>query len=235
MHSLKKTVLLGAFALVVSIHAAPAADLDLVELREPPAYAGGWYLRGDIGYVVNKAPVADYAAGTVNFLFEDLSNGWMIGGGFGYRHNWFRTDFTVDWRRGDFTGQTPCGCGPNSREWATIDSWTFMWNVYADLGTWAYVTPYVGGGVGFAYNRAHNIYSIDAGGTTYFADGGKWNFAGALMAGVSIAMMDGVVFDTGYRYIWLGDAQSGLDGIGNRIRYRDLQSHEFRVGMRYEY
>ena len=28
-----------------------------------------------------------------------------------------------------------------------------MFNGYADLGTWSGVTPYVGAGVGFAYNK----------------------------------------------------------------------------------
>ena len=34
-----------------------------------------------------------------------------------------------------------------------IASYVTMFNGYADLGTWYGVTPYVGAGVGFAYNK----------------------------------------------------------------------------------
>lgn len=237
MNGLKKAILLGAVALVASFGHAPAADMPQIrELRGTVPYHGGWYLRGDIGYVMYKDPVVTYGNGAVDFINEKLRNTWLIGGGFGYRHGWFRTDVTVDWRRTRFKGETICFCGPNSQESARIDSWTLMWNVYADLGTWSYVTPYVGAGVGFAYNKVHDIVSVDATpAVMHFASGGRWNLAAAVMAGFDVALYDGVVMDAGYRYIWLGKAESGRDVIANTILYDRLQAHELRVGVRYEY
>ena len=57
-----------------------------------------------------------------------------------------------------------------------------MVNGYVDLGTWSGITPYVGAGVGFAYNKlsgftdSGDVYHCDgvtgpSGG--YFGDGGK--------------------------------------------------------------
>jgi len=45
----------------------------------------------------------------------------------------------------------PGNFNPGTNEWtADIESWVGLFNTYIDLGTWHCVTPYVGGGVGFA-------------------------------------------------------------------------------------
>lgn len=233
-----KKILLGACAMLASMQFAHAADAPVYETGDPPyVHDGGWYLRGDIGYVIFDDPVVTYANGAVDFSTEDFDDTWMIGGGIGYWwSSWLRTDLTFDWRSSDFLGGAPCGCGPDSVETATLDSWTIMWNVYAELGRWHAFSPYVGAGVGVAYNKIHGIVSVDSTpSTTVFPDGGKWNMAAALMAGVSYAISDRTVLDMGYRYIWMGEAESGIDASGNTLLYDDIRSHEIRIGLRYEF
>jgi len=242
MSSIGRTVFLGAFLAVAAFQAARAADVpqiyEIGDYGTPPYYAeGGWYLRGDIGYVVAEDPVVTYGDGAVNFLNEDLGTTWMIGGGIGYRHNsWFRSDVTFDFRSFDFTGNTACnpGCGL-SVETYDLETWTIMLNAYADLGTWYGITPYVGAGVGAAYHWLHDIVGVNPDDTvTIIPDGGGWAFAAAVMTGVSVAVTNQTFIDAGYRYIWLGDVESGADGSGGTVLFEDMANHEIRVGLRVE-
>jgi len=79
--------------------------------------------------------------------------------------------------------------------------WTFMFNGYADLGTWYGITPFLGAGVGFTRNTIINFGDVNV------AEGaGKSNIAWPLYAGrVTPAMAP----ELSYRYIDLGDATAG--------------------------
>ena len=110
-----------------------------------------------------------------------------------------------------------------------------MLNVYADLGTWHGVTPYVGAGVGAAYHWMYNIFGVNPdGSTTLIPDGGDWDFAAAVMTGLSIPLSGQTIVDVGYRYIWLGDTESGADGSGGTVLFEDMANHELRIGLRVE-
>lgn len=238
MSSVSKAVFLGACLSIAAFQVARAADApQIIEDYGPsPSSAeGGWYLRGDIGYVVAEDPVVTYNSGAVTFLNEDLGTTWMIGGGIGYRYNsWIRTDLTFDFRSFDFTGNTPCtpSCGL-SVETYNLDTWTIMVNAYAELGTWYGVSPYVGAGVGAAYHWLHDIVGVNPDSSvTVIPDGGGWAFAAAVMAGVSVPLTETTLVDAGYRYIWLGDVESGADSIGGTVLFEDMADHEIRVGLR---
>lgn len=67
-----------------------------------------------------------------------------------------------------------------------------------------------------------------------------WNFAWALMAGGSYAIDENWSIDAGYRYLNVGNVYSRSFSTGGanpsrKIRYEDLQAHEFRVGARYTF
>ena len=93
-----------------------------------------------------------------------------------------------------------------------------MFNGYVDLGTWSGITPYVGAGVGFAYNKLFGFtdtgyaYSDGVQSPTggYSDDGGKWNFAWGLMAGLSFDVTQNLKLDLGYRYLDYGKFTSGV-------------------------
>jgi opacity protein-like surface antigen len=122
----------------------------------------------------------------------------------------------------------------------TLKSYTMMLNAYKDLGNFGGITPYVGAGIGLAYNRI--------GETTFTETTTRHNtilghddlaFAWSLMAGVGYQLSDRAVLDVGYRYLDLGKATS--DSVDNtraynpRIRFDDLASHEIKVGIRYHF
>jgi opacity protein-like surface antigen len=168
--------------------------------------------------------------------------------GIGYQwNNWLRFDVTGEYRakaafRGFDIATDDFGNVFPDQYFASKFEWVFLANAYFDLGTWWCLTPFVGVGVGMAYNRIHDFKddnipwaSVAFGETT-----GKWNFAWALHAGVAYKVTPGFTVELAYRYIDLGDAQSGdlvtyLGGnmVNNPMHFRDITSHDFKMGVRW--
>ncbi len=139
---------------------------------------------------------------------------------------------------------------------ANLGSYVTMFNGYVDLGTWSGVTPYLGAGLGFSYNKLFGMTDIGtsqpgtgivspAGG--YLDDGGKWNFAWGLMAGFSFDVTQNLKLDLGYRYLDYGKFTSGVShclngsGLGTGFSCQgytvysknDLASNDLRIGLRW--
>lgn len=72
-----------------------------------------------------------------------------------------------------------------------------MANGYVDLNVTKYVRPYIGAGVGTAF------YKIDERGSEHDETGSS--FAWSATAGVGIRLTRNVTFDSGYRYVDMGD------------------------------
>jgi opacity protein-like surface antigen len=235
---------------------ALAADLPIPPIIEhtpdySPAIGGGWYLRGDIGYGIYNDPDVTYGvngAAQVHFFDNELSEVAVLGIGAGYVFNeFFRADITATMRtQSDFHGKTPLtgGCNPAtycSDEYADLTSYDFMVNAYIDMGTWYGITPYVGAGIGAGWTHIEGWRSVSAPGnpfaqTTTIVDNDEWTFAWALMAGASIDVFHRTKIDVGYRYLNLGEVDTGLDTANANPAWAsldDLSVHEFRVGLRY--
>jgi opacity protein-like surface antigen len=118
----------------------------------------------------------------------------------------------------------------------------FLANAYFDLGTWWCLTPFVGAGVGFARNTIHDFQDIgtSVGSVAFGETTSKWNFAWALHAGLAYKVTPGFTVELAYRYLDLGDAESGdlvtyLGGnaVNNPMLFRDITSHDFKLGVRW--
>ncbi len=224
-----------------------AADLPEPFVVEPVPAAGGWYLRGDIGYKFYHAPTGVHndpgGTGYRAFTNNDLDDAFLIGAGVGYKWNDFiRTDLTVEYETpAGYYGRAFCGaCGVGySIETADIDVWSFMLNGYIDLVTWNKITPYVGAGLGVSIVTTSDVRFDNGGGVTGTYDGdSKTNFAWALMAGAAYEINPNWTIDAGYRYFNIGDGQTKVVPVGTgtaRIEYDDIQAHELRVGVRYNF
>lgn len=239
-----------------------AADLPdyppTIEPPETPVFesAGGWYLRGDIGYKIYNDPSASlsnpafgggtFAGGRDQMTNEVMGDAFNVGIGAGYKFNdYLRGDLTLDYESpASVSGRLFCptagpachGTGANaySVESAKVTAYSALVNGYVDLGTYSGLTPYVGGGVGMSYLVTTDAHTV--GGASY-GGAGQTNFAWALMAGASYALNDQWSIDAGYRYINLGDAKTAefTDGLGQsaHIDYSGIDAHEVRVGLRY--
>ena len=253
--------LLAGVAALGTISTAHATDLygevsdDVIN---PPALARqmGWYMRIDGGYSVNR-DAGFHEAGYGSLGSASLDNTGVLGGGIGmYFGRNFRIDFTGDYRfESDASGNSIALDVPGTRNFG-LDSTVLLANIYYDFDVGSRWRPYLGFGLG-AVHHGTSSGTIAGGGSV--DSGSKWNFAGALMAGVSLnfgarsmpggSAKDPVIYqeargpfnlDIGYRFLMLGDAETGAvrDSGGvvayNSIKVEDITAHEFRVGLRVE-
>jgi opacity protein-like surface antigen len=237
----------------LSATAANAADLPLPPVQAPIVEEfGGWYLRGDIGMsnqrVNSLFNVLYDTASSVNTVQKDFDSAPFFGVGVGYQYRWFRFDVTGEYRgKANFHGldiATSGGTTFTDEYRASKSEWLFLANVYAELGTWWYVTPFVGVGIGGSYNTISNFIDVcttcAGGGVATGATESKWNFAWALHAGLAYRASKNLTVELAYRYVNLGDALSGdlvtyLGGnaVNNPMHFRGLSSHDVKLGVRW--
>lgn len=248
------------------------AEEPVVDEYKPVEIGSGWYIRGDIGYAVRSSdtiePYRTYNGGIYGTHAWDtarVKSEWDFSAGVGYRYNdWLRGDATFDAFRGSFKGTTsdPFSCGDPlivtttcaSNDNAAFTAYSAMANVYADLGTFVGITPYVGAGAGVTWlnwgTLTNSSYCVDgtaacpagAATTTTHPGIGEMRLTWALMAGASYDISKNLKLDMGYRFrkISAGDmfgfdtASRTAGATGAQGRDKGLTSHDIRVGLRYE-
>ncbi|MFI5013988.1 MAG: outer membrane protein [Hyphomicrobiales bacterium] len=255
---IRGTLVLATLLAVVRIQGAAAADLDA--MPAPAAipqsdtmsfFGSGWYIRGDLGYSRLQGPSASYNGTPFSHL--SIADSPVLGGGIGYKiNNWFRADVTTDYTfsgnvQGSYTIPNCCLFSDKTR----LGGWAALANGYVDIGTWSGITPYVGGGIGYAFTQTSKIVNQEflPNGSGSFAavtdptsglpvfnaypvhtTGG---FAWALAAGAAINVAPSVKLDFGYRYLSIADARMASDNLGVAPKLRSLGAHQFRIGVRY--
>ncbi|MHB2267786.1 outer membrane protein [Aliihoeflea sp. PC F10.4] len=256
-----------AVAGIIAIPAVPALAADIYQepvykdyIPEQPVAFGGWYLRGHIGMSNQRFKGLDY------FRYDDpaidviwLDKGGfgsapIFGGGIGYQFNdWFRTDVTAEYRgKSNFTaldritaaGDPDTIFGINDYR-AKKSEVLLLANVYADLGKYAGLSPYIGAGIGASRNTisGFNDSNIFTGGGGYADSNSQWELAWALHAGVSYDLTERAAIDFGYSYTFLGDGQTGpgqnydpsFTVPNDGWTFKDLQSHDLKLGFRYKF
>src|SRR5262249_57938677 len=77
-------------------------------------------------------------------------------------------------------------------------------------------------------------------GVAFAPDNAKWNFAWAVHAGVAYKVSKNLTVDLSYRYVDMGDAQSGIlytyTGVSSGLSQETLHhvtSHDVRLGLRF--
>ena len=214
---------------------------------------GGWYLRGDIGMSNQKVGslfnVLYNAPGTgVQAVGMGFDSAGIAGLGVGYQINpWLRTDVTAEWRgKANFHGLDIVsfnGAPVGTDEYhASKSEFLTLVNLYADLGTWWCVTPFVGVGVGWSYNTISSFMDVNTvnNGVATGAEFSKWSLAYAVHAGLAYKVTNNFTIEASYRWVHLGDAASGdlvtfngINNVNNPMEFRNLTSNDFRLGVRW--
>jgi opacity protein-like surface antigen len=206
--------------------AAGAADYDPpIVIDEAPEYVpvevgSGWYLRGDVGYNITKSPY------DVTFNGVDSSstpiNG-SIGAGYHFT-DYFRGELNVGFLSNDKYDWTD---GTDLIR-AESNIWSGMANAYADLGTIAGFTPYVGGGVGLLYSsrRIDDTFLGISDRETQYA------LAYSLGAGVAYKVAQNTSIDVGYQYLSAPSLEY-FDIPSGEMR-KGVDYHQVKVGLRYD-
>jgi opacity protein-like surface antigen len=257
MGSLKSIALAGVFAIGASASSLAADLLPPPPVAYPPPpveVGGGWYLRGDVGVGIVDfekfegvntgiaAPVGGY------FTEQDsIEDQVFVGVGAGYQFNqWLRFDLTGEYRTSTAfkiieRDMNVVPTGYNKVD-GKLGSVVGLANVYFDLGTWHGITPFVGGGVGFVHHRMHGIadygFGGAAGGIGWAPDKSTTNLAWAVHAGLGYDVTPNLKLEAGYRYLNMGDAESGVvtcNAVCTAPVYKlkEIDSHDIKIGMRW--
>jgi opacity protein-like surface antigen len=241
---------------------AMAADL-IPTVYQPapvaPIVMSSWYLRGDIGFSNQEVDQLDNelydTVESLDAVHRDFTGAPFVAGGIGYRWNkWFRTDITGEYRSKSefngadiytaFNGDGELVSRPDSY-FAKKSEYVGLVNAYVDLGSWHGITPFVGAGVGGANVEISSFTDIGVGvdgspSIAYGDDHDEWNFAWAVHAGLAFEVTPEFTMELAYRYLDLGDGESGdlvaFDGtnnVDNPMEFEDITSHDVKVGFRY--
>lgn len=249
---------LTAAATTALVFATGAKAADMPVYYEQPAEVefGGWYLRGDIGASQQisedlDSPYFD-TIGELYLFDSEWGRSWFIAAGAGYKFNdWLRVDFTGEYRgKSDFSANDaydsePDGDidGTNFYD-GTKEEAVFLLNAYWDLPKMSMATPYVGAGVGAAWIKISDFTDTNPNPLAIGLSGDTetWNFAAALYAGVGFELSERLTLDVGYRFLYMGDAETedlltpdgDNDIVGNFFQFDNIISHDIKVGLRYQ-
>jgi len=224
--------------------------------------SGGWYLRGDVGIGITSVPKFDsYGPAGINtnpsasWLSREIADTPFIGAGVGYQFtDYLRGDITAEYRASTrFRANARYPRTPTDVAYpfydGSISSTVILANAYADLGNYNGLTPYIGAGVGMAYNKMGDTFqhtSFPAYGT--YADGvfggqGKWSPAYALHTGLTWDVNSRLKLDMGYSYKSLGQVKSGelrcnenpnvTSKCNEWLTLKNLASNDLHIGMRW--
>jgi opacity protein-like surface antigen len=236
-----KRFLISSFAalFVSAAGTAHAADYS-PPLPPPEPCCDSWYLRGFVGAALNNETL-DYTTVTnATLQHSDISDGYFIGGGAGYIvNNWLRIDGTFEYRaKSRVYALVTYPPGGIDEYQGYLNSWVFLANAYVDLGTWNCWTPFIGAGIGAAYNTLSDFTDVNPnGGYGFGRNPSNWNFAWAAYAGVSYAVSRNFNIDLTYRYLNLGSVTDTVDCsvtcTQDSFKFKDLYSNDIMLSLRW--
>ena len=112
---------------------------------------------------------------------------------------------------------------------------TLFANIFWDLHNDSAFTPYIGGGIGMAFN--YTGYTIaDNAGNKYSLDDRQVNFAWNAGAGIAYEVNDNFAVDLSYRFVGLGynEVKTHFNGRDYKIS-NNPYNNEFMVGLRFTF
>lgn len=204
----------------------------------------------------NAASPFSFAGPRFSSVVNNTDNSISGSIGFGaYFTPRFRGDMTLEFR-GDkattidatysYTSLAPANVNGVVRERLQVRSTLAMANGYFDILPRGGFSPYVGAGVGFAYNQFSRSYSdleTTPTGASQFAGGSvrgnNVTFAAALMGGVTFAFDHRWAIDLSYRALYMQGFNTSMSVAGltniqlSQGRLGDNWEHQVRVGLRF--
>ncbi|HTZ01188.1 MAG TPA: outer membrane beta-barrel protein [Xanthobacteraceae bacterium] len=248
--------LLSAATAVLASTAAFAADMPQPMPYQPPAMVvaqpeGAWYLRGDIGVGMETQADVEYLQNPLNSSNFTISHAAMgdttfFMAGVGYEvNNWLRFDVTGEYRDrapvNFFGSYTYLGTTNIDQYQGFLKSAVFLVNGYIDLGTWDCLTPFIGAGVGGAWNQFADLTDVGtpSAGSGVGNNSSKVNFAWALHAGVAYNVTKNFTVELAYRYLNYGSVTDSIECAGgcypDSYKLQNLTSNDFMLGMRWQF
>ncbi|PBB26482.1 hypothetical protein CK228_27840 [Mesorhizobium sp. WSM4312] len=247
-----RTVLALAGLGLLPLTPAIAADYDPpIYTDQAPDYVpvevgSGWYLRGDVSYLVQKSFKNDDFAFTPA-SFDEKEDPIFASIGFGYHFNdYLRADLNLGYLPGNKIGVGYDDSGSTiAYTQASADlknyAYSLMLNGYVDLGTYVGITPYLGGGVGIVQSTrklSASYFTNNFDPTDDFEqtdDKTKYSLAYTLNAGLAYQVSKNVSVDLGYQYFSAPDAEYvTAASLTSFPVHKGISNHQIKLGLRYD-
>lgn len=231
---------------------ALAADYDPpIYVDQAPDYVpvevgSGWYLRGDVSYLVQKSFKNDDFAFTPA-SFSEKEDPIFASIGFGYHFNdYLRADLNLGYLPGNKIGVGYDDSGTTAaytQASAALKNYAYslMLNGYVDLGTYVGITPYVGGGVGIVQSTSKlsaSYFTNNSDPTDDFVqsdDRTKYSLAYTLNAGLAYQVTKNVSVDLGYQYFSAPNAEYvTAESLTSYPIKKGISNHQVKLGLRYD-
>jgi opacity protein-like surface antigen len=160
----------------------------------------------------------------------EFDPGVYVGGIAGVDFGMLRLEGELSYRNSDVDRIDLEGIGSVHGGDGNVGALAMMFNAFIDLDMGGPVTPYLGGGIGFANLSVDDIPYYDAYDYYDYYDDGDDDtvFAYQLGAGLAFNINRNMVIDVGYRYF-------GTEEADFEYASMDYQSHAVMLGFRYTY
>jgi outer membrane immunogenic protein len=181
------------------------------------------YFSGNLGAVMVRD--GDVSIEGITFGETSLDTGLGVTGGIGHAYgNGFRTEIELGYRTNDFDEIRISSLFDGGRESLDGDTSVFslMVNGYYDLAAIGRITPFIGGGIGFAR------VSLDS--SDFEIDDNDTVFAYQLAIGGAINLNPQLNLDLQYRFFGTSDPEYNVEGLQVKTEYT---THNLMVGLRY--
>ncbi|MBZ9796217.1 outer membrane protein [Mesorhizobium sp. ES1-4] len=240
---------------LLPLTSALAADYDPpIYVDQAPDYVpvevgSGWYLRGDVSYLVEKSFKDDDFAFTPA-SFDEKQDPIFASIGFGYHFNdYLRADLNLGYLPGN-----KIGIGYDDSATVTLPAtatvasaslknyaYSLMLNGYVDLGTYVGITPYLGAGLGVVQSKRQlsaSYFTENSDPTDDFTQQDnrtKYSLAYTLNAGFAYQVSKNVSIDLGYQYFSAPDAEYvTAESLTSYPVHKGISNHQVKLGLRYD-
>jgi opacity protein-like surface antigen len=160
--------------------------------------------------------------------------GVYLGGSGGYDFGFLRLEGELSYRNAPIDTVTDSSGGRLRNVDGGLGAFATMFNVFFDLHNPSRITPYLGGGIGFATLHLSDTSGFDnAGRIQLYDDSNDTVFASQVGAGVDIAITNRFSLDLGYRYFVTDKANFEGDFISSDLRR--FESHNGMVGFKVKF
>lgn len=191
----------------------------------------GPYASGFIG--ISAFRDADVTTNQTFFDRVEFDPGLSVGGTAGYDFGYFRMEGELSYKYANINTIHDQG---NNIQFGSPDgnlgALAMMFNTFLDLHNNSQITPYVGGGIGFASLHLSDTYGTDPinGRLLLYGADDDTVFAYQVGAGLEFAVNRRLSLDLGYRYFATDTARFNSNSVG--ATDLKLQSHNGTVGFR---
>lgn len=157
--------------------------------------------------------------------------GVYIGGTGGYDFGFLRVEGELSYRHAKIDSVTDQNGVPFRRVDGDLGAFATMFNVFFDIHNASRVTPYLGGGIGFASVYISDTTSPDITGNLY-DESDDTVAAYQIGAGMDVALTNRFSLDIGYRYFITEKAKLDGNFISSDVRF---ESHNAMVGFKFKF